>query len=205
MVTARLQRNDMINIGEWLYGLFGSDGGPALVLCIFLIFLVDAVFFPTLPEFFYVTAFFYDPSLPFGLCLLGAAITAETLGLIILYIIVGKVKVPKRINTVVNKYVGFLVLGDERLLLLNRIAPMIPFSGAFVRIAGWDIRKSVFYLIVGCVLKYGAVLLMSNFFHSYYSSGDAQTLTLIFIIAVIAISFVTSIIMKKKKGIGQKA
>ncbi|MCL2032309.1 MAG: hypothetical protein FWG96_03450 [Methanomassiliicoccaceae archaeon] len=195
----------MINIGEWLYGFFGESGGPALVLCIFLIFLVDAVFFPTIPEFFYVSAFFYDPSLSFGLCLLAVAIAAETLGLVILYLIVGRVRVPKRIDTVVNKYIGFLILGDERLLLLNRIAPMIPFSGAFVRIAGWDIKKSVFYVFVGCVLKYGAILMMSNFFQSYYSSGDAQTFTLIFIIAVIAVSFVLSVIVKKKKGMSQKS
>jgi len=195
----------MINIGEWLYGLFGSGGGPALVLCIFLIFLLDAVFFPTLPEFFYVSAFFYDPSLSFGLFLLAAAIAAETFGLVLLYLIVGKLRVPKRISTVVNKYIGFLVLGDERLLLLNRIAPMIPFSGAVVRIVGWDIKKSVFYVFLGCILKYGTILLMSNFFHSYYSSGDAQTFTLIFIIAVIVISFTLSVIVKKKKGIGQKS
>lgn len=195
----------MINIGEWLYGLFGAGGGPALVFCIFLIFLVDAVFFPTLPEFFYIMAFFYDPSLLFGLGLLVAAIIAETLGLVILYLIVGKLRVPKRIDTVVNKYLKFLVLGDERLLLLNRIAPMIPFSGAFVRIAGWDIKKSALYVLIGCVLKYGAILLMSNFFHSYYSGGQAQTFTLIFIIAVIVVSFLLSVIVKKKKGMDQKS
>jgi len=194
----------MINIGEWLFGLFGAGGGPALVFCIFLIFLVDAVFFPTLPEFFFVTAFFYDPSLSFGIFLLIAAIAAETIGLVILYMIVGSLRVPKRITTVVNKYLGFLVLGDERLLLLNRIAPMIPFSGAFVRIAGWDIKKSAFYVLVGCVLKYGVIMLMSNFFHSYYSSGEAQTYTLIFIIIVIVASFTMSVIVKRKKGMSQK-
>ncbi|MDR0509126.1 MAG: hypothetical protein LBG63_04830 [Candidatus Methanoplasma sp.] len=195
----------MISIGEWLYGLFGSEGGPALVLCIFLIFLFDALFFPVLPELFYVSAFFYDPSLPFGLCLLAAAIAAETFGLVALYLIVGKIRVPRRIDAAINKYIKFLILGDERLLLLNRIAPMIPFSGAFVRIVGWDIKKSAFYVLVGCVLKYGAVLLMSDFFHSYYSGGDAQTFTLIFIFAVIAVSFALSVITKKKRGMDQKS
>ncbi|MCL2148204.1 MAG: hypothetical protein FWH47_02580 [Methanomassiliicoccaceae archaeon] len=194
----------MFNIGDWLYGFFGESGGPALVLCIFLIFLADALFFPTLPEFFYVSAFFYDPSLPFGLCLLAAAIAAETLGLVVLYLVMGRVRVPKRIDTVVKKYIGFLVLGDERLLLLNRIAPMIPFSGAVVRIAGWDIKKSVFYVVVGCVLKYGVILLMSGFFQSYYGSGDAQTFTLIFIVAVIVVSFLLSVVVKRKKGMAQK-
>jgi len=190
----------MFSIGEWLMGIFGESGALLLILCVFLIFLADAMFFPTLPEFFFIAAFFYDPTLPFGLCLLAVAIAAEVIGLVALYVIVGKLKVPKRIDRAANKYLKFLVLGDERLLLLNRIAPMIPFSGAFARIAGWDLKKSVFYVFVGCVLKYGIILLMSNFFHSYYSSGDAQTYTLIFIVAVIAISFVSSVIVKRKKG-----
>jgi len=194
----------MLNIGEWLYGLLGADGGPALVLVIFLIFLIDAMIFPTLPEFFIIMAFFYDPTLPFGLCLLAAAIAAEVSGLILLYLMVGRIRIPRRIESVVNKYIGFLVLSDERLLLLNRIAPMIPFSGAVVRIAGWNLKRSVLYVFIGCVLKYGAILLMSGFFHEFYSSNMAQTVTLIFVIAVIVISFITSMIMKKRKGLDGK-
>jgi hypothetical protein len=190
----------MFSIGEWLFGIFGEGGAMLLVFCIFLIFLADAMFFPTLPEFFFIAAFLYDPTLPFGLCLLIAAIAAETLGLVALYLIVGKLRIPKRIDKAVNKYLKFLVFGDERLLLLNRIAPMIPFSGAFARIAGWDLKRSMFYVFIGSVLKYGIILLMSNFFHSYYSSGDAQTYTLIFIVAVIVISIVSSFVVKKRRG-----
>jgi len=194
----------MFSIGEWLFEVLGESGALLLILCIFLIFLIDAMFFPTLPEFFFIAAFFYDPTLAFGLFLLAAAIAAEMAGMVALYLIVGKLRVPKRIDKAVKGYLNFLVLGDERLLLLNRIAPMIPFSGAFARIAGWDLKKSAFYVLVGCLLKYGIILIMSNFFHQYYSSGDAQTYTLIFIAAVIIISFVSSFILKKKHGLPQK-
>jgi len=193
-----------MNIGDWIFGLFGADGGFLLVLCIFLIFLIDAMFFPTLPELFIIVAFFYDPTIEFGVLLLAAAITAECLGLVLLYLIVGKIRIPKRIGNAVNKYLDFLVLHDERLLLLNRIAPMIPFSGAVVRIAGWNIKRSVMYVFIGSLLKYGVILLMSDFFHKFYSEGQAQTFTIIFVIAVIAISFILSIIMKKRKGMDKK-
>ncbi|AIZ57008.1 hypothetical protein Mpt1_c11460 [Candidatus Methanoplasma termitum] len=195
----------MLNIGDWLMEIFGAGGGPVLVFCIFLIFLIDAAFFPTLPELFFIGAFFYDPSITFGAALLIAAIAAEVLGLVVLYTIVGRIRVPKRIASVANKYIDFLLLSDERLLLLNRIAPMIPFSGAFVRIAGWNIKKSIFYVFLGCILKYGAILLMSNFFYEFYSSNTAQTVTIIFVLAVIGVSFVLSVIMKKRKGLDQKS
>ena len=195
----------MLNIGEWLYDLFGAGGGPALILCIFLIFLLDAALFPTLPELFFIVAFFYDPSIPFGMALLIAAIAAEALGLVILYFIVGSIRVPKRIASIVNRYIDFLLLSDERLLLLNRIAPMIPFSGAFVRIAGWDIKKSIFYVLLGCILKYGAILLMSNFFYEFYSGDMAQIVTIVFVVIVMVVSFTLSVIMKRRKGLDKKA
>ena len=194
----------MSSIGDWLTGVIGADGGLALVLVVFLVFLVDAMVFPTLPELFIIVAFFYDPTLGFGALLLAAAIIAECSGLVLLYLIVGRIRIPKRIGNAVNKYLNFLVLHDERLLLLNRIAPMIPFSGAVVRIAGWNIRMSVLYVFIGSLLKYGGILLMSDFFHSFYSSNQAQTFTIIFVFAVIAISFILSVIMKKRKGMDKE-
>jgi len=191
----------MFNIGDWIYGLFGSSGEMGLLLCIFLIFLIDALVFPTLPEFFFVIAFMYKPELGFGLELLGVALAAELIGVTALYVIVGHLKIPKRIEKLINKYVDFLLLGDERLILLNRIAPMIPFCGAFIRIVKWDFKKSLLYVVIGCVVKYGVIMLMSNFFFNYFGSSEAQWFTLIFIFVVIAISFVLSIVYKKKNAI----
>jgi len=78
---------------------------------------------------------------------------------------------------------------------------MIPFCGAFIRIVKWDFKKSLLYVVIGCVVKYGVIMLMSNFFFNYFGSSQAQWFTLIFIFAVIAISFVLSIIYKKKNAI----
>jgi len=192
----------MSNIGEWIYGVFGSNGEWGILLCIFLIFLIDALVFPTLPELFFVLSFMYRPELSFGIELLGVVIIAEIIGVAALYLVVGCIKVPKRVEKLVNRYIGFLILGDERLILLNRVAPMIPFCGAFVRIAGWDIRKSLAYVVIGCVAKYGLIMLMSDFFFGYFGSDDAQLFTIIFVFAVIIASFVFSFIYKKKNAIG---
>jgi hypothetical protein len=191
----------MFNIGDWVYGLFGSNGELGLLLCIFLIFLIDALVFPTLPELFFVLAFMYRPDIPFGLELLGVVIIAEVVGVAVLYIVVGHLRIPKRIERLVKKYTDFLVLGDERLILLNRIAPMIPFCGAFIRIVGWDIKKSMLYVVIGGIAKYGLIMLLNNFFFGYFGSSEAQTITLVFIFAVIAVSFILSIFYKKKNAI----
>lgn len=191
----------MFSIGDWIYGFFGSSGEWGLLLCIFLIFLIDALVFPTLPELFFVIAFMYEPDFMFGMELLGVAIAAELIGVTALYLVVGYLKIPKRIEKLINKYVEFLLLGDERLILLNRIAPMIPFCGAFIRIVKWDLKKSLLYVVIGCVVKYGVIMLMSNFFFNYFGSSQAQWFTIIFIIAVIAISSILSVVYKKKNAI----
>ena len=204
-ITARRILEDthegrMLSIGDWIYDLFGSNGEWGLLLCIFLIFLIDALIFPALPELFFVISFMYRPDIPFGLELLGVAIIAELIGVGALYLIVGRVRIPKRIEKAVDKYVSFLILGDERLILLNRVAPMIPFCGAFIRIAKWDIKKSLLYVVIGCVAKYGVIMLMSNFFFEFFGSSEAQLFTLIFIFAVIIASFILSVAYKKKKS-----
>ncbi len=172
-----------------------------MLLCIFLIFLVDALVFPTLPELFFVISFMYRPELSFGLELLTVAIIAEIIGVAVLYLIVSHVRIPQRVERVVNKYIGFLVLGDERLILLNRVAPMIPFCGAFIKIAGWNFKRSMLYVVVGCVVKYGLILLMNDFFFRYFSGNDAEIYTIAFILAVIVISFILSTFYKKKNAI----
>lgn len=188
----------MFNIGDWIYGVFGSNE-TGLILCIFLIFLIDALIFPTLPELFFVVAFMYSPEPAFGIELILAAVIAEIVGVSSLYLLVKRIRIPRRISRVVDKYVGFLVLGDERLLLLNRVAPMIPFCGAVIAIVGWNIKKSLLFVVIGCVVKYGLILLMSDFFFDYFSGDDAQMFTLVFIVAIIIISFVLSVAMGRKR------
>jgi len=195
----------MFDIGGWMLDVFGPYGAWGVVLFVFLIFLIDALLFPTLPELFFVIGFLYDPTLSFGLTLLAAAAIAEVIGISSLYAVVQRVRVPARIKNIADRYINFLVCSDERILLVNRAAPMIPFAGAFVSlIDSWRLSKALFYVVIGCLIKYGLILLMSDFFHSYFESGEAQTYTIIFVIVVIAVSFVAAFIKKKKSGVSNE-
>ena len=93
-------------------------------------------------------------------------------------------------------------MSDERIILVNRIAPMIPFLGAFIAlIKTWDPRKCTFYIVLGCVLKYGVIMLAGNFFYGYFGSDTAQTVMLVAIVAVIVISFIASYVRKRRAGL----
>ena len=194
-----------INIGQVIYDLFGDNGDLGVLLCIFLIFLLDALLVPTLPELFFILGFMagaeHNTPIVFGCELLLMAILAELVGILSLYYVVKHIRIPKKIEKLVDTYTKFLVMGDERLLLLNRIAPMIPFAGAFIAIAKWDLKKSIFYIVLGCVLKYGVIMLLSNMFLDFFSSDQAQLFMIIMIVVVIAVSMVLSIVVKKRHGI----
>lgn len=191
------------NISEWMLDVFGPHGAIGIVIFVALIFFIDAVIFPTLPELFFVIGFMYMPNdIIFGIVLLVAASIGEILGISLLYGIVDRIRVPERIKKIADKYINFLMVSDERIFLVNRFAPMIPFAGAFISIIEeWSYRKSMSYIILGCYFKYGLILLFSGFFYTFFSSDMAQTFTIVMIITVIIISFVLSFYKKRKTGI----
>ena len=193
----------MFSISEWMLGVFGPYGAAGVILFVALIFFIDAVFFPTLPELFFVIGFMYMPeSITFGIALLVAASIGEVLGIALLYVIVERIRMPERIKKVASKYIGFLMVSDERIFLVNRFAPMVPFAGAFISMVdGWQFRKCMFYIVLGCYLKFGVILLFSKFFYVFFSSDMAQTFTIMMVFVIIAVSFAASLLKRKKEGI----
>lgn len=198
-----------MGIGDYIYSLFGGYGPAGLLLCIFVIFLLDALLIPTLPELFFVIAYMggrnFDGGFVFGSGLILAAVAAELVGIFSLYYVVKHIRVPKKIEKLINTYSQFLMLGDERLLLLNRVAPMIPFAGAFIAISGWNVWKSAAYIIIGCVVKFGIVMLLADFFYGFFGSSQAELFTILMIFIIIGISIISSFLFKKRKGISAPA
>jgi len=183
----------MFSIGEAIYDFFGPLGMPGMLLCIFLLFYVDAIVFPTLPELFTIIIFMAIPEPWFaGLILITIAI-AEFLGLVTLYGVVRRINVPERIEKAINGYREFLICRDERMIIVNRFAPVLPFMGAFVAICGWSLREAVIYTLVSGIVKYGAILMMSNLFFAYFSEGTASTVTIVMVLAILAISIVMTL------------
>ena len=183
-----------------MYDLFGPYGYVGVIIFVFLVFYIDSVIFPTLPEIFFIMGFMYHPTAPWALVILATAIVSEIAGVLTIYAIVEYVHVPKKIRWAVNKYAEFLIVSDERAILINRFAPLIPFTGAFISIIdSWKISRGLFYLVIGCVLKYGLILLFANFFYAYFQGPEADWITIGFVIAVMIISLIATYYRKKKR------
>jgi len=188
-----------MNIGDWILTFLAPVGDVQLLLCVSLIFFIDALIFPALPELIFVSAFIARPDLTFGLELFFFCMIGELAGIFILYIIIKKIRMPSRISNIMDRYVNFLIIADERALLLNRIVPMIPFCGAFIAtVKTWDLKKCIFYIMVGYVIKYGLLLFVSNLFYTYLGSSQASMATICFVIIVILISAIASYLKRKK-------
>lgn len=191
-------------IGDWLYGVFGPYGYIGILVFIFLLFYIDSLIFPTLPEVFFILSFMYDPTPYWGTILLLVGAVAEFAGVTSLYLVVERIRVPERIRSVADKYSKFLILNDERMILVNRVAPVMPFTGAFISlIESWEIKRAWFYLILGYVLKYGAILLFANFFFAFFSGPQAEVLSIVMIIIVMAVSLFMAYRKKKREGLSQ--
>ena len=188
-----------MGFGDWLFGIFEPYGVPALLLFIAIIFFIDAILFPTLPELFFVIVIVSGGGgLLFGFEVLIIVAIAEVLGVTLLYLIVEKIKVPKKLKNIVDRYIKFLVVSDERILLVNRVAPVIPFTGAFISLVeGWKYTKCMLYILIGCIVKYGIIMLVIVFLNEKYANEVTQY-TLVFIIIVIALSIAASILRKRK-------
>ena len=191
-------------IGDWLYGVFGPYGYIGILVFIFLLFYIDSLIFPTLPEVFFILSFMYDPTPYWGMILLLVGAVAEFAGVTSLYLVVERIRVPERLRYVADKYSKFLILNDERMILVNRVAPVMPFTGAFISlIESWEIKRAWFYLILGYVLKYGAILLFANFFFAFFSGPQAEVLSIVMIIIVMAVSLFMAYRKKKREGLSQ--
>ena len=197
-----MRGGDNLDIGTFFTELFGPLGVVGGLICIFLLFYIDAIVFPTLPELFTVIIFtsYPDANIPlFAISILITIVLAEVAGVFTLYTVVKKIKVPERIAKVAHKYRDFLIVSDERMILLNRVAPVIPFMGAFVYLFDWSVKKSLAYVIAGGLIKYGVILALSGAFLAYMEHGTAQTVTNIMIIILMIISLAASYF--KKKGV----
>ncbi len=192
----------MSGVGDFIYNIFGDYGDVGVLFGVFLIFLIDALIFPALPEVFFILGYDYCPTFDHGLLLILMAVIAELVGIFTLYYVVKHIRVPAKIEKIVDKYTDFLFVSDEKIFLVNRVAPMIPFAGAFIAIVDrWDPKKCAFYIVIGCVLKYGAILMATSFFYEFFGGDTALKVTILFVIVVIALSFVASYFKKKKAGL----
>ncbi|WII08202.1 hypothetical protein PED39_03095 [Methanomassiliicoccales archaeon LGM-RCC1] len=192
-----------MGIGDFLFDLFAGLGDQGILICIFLLFLLDALLVPTLPELFFILAIGANTSWEFGLTVLAVGFLGEMVGVFFLYNVVKRTGLPKRVDKALKKYINFLIVSDEKVMLINRVAPMVPFTGAVMAAMRkrWDVRKCIFWLATGYVFKYGLIMLFGQTATAFFDGGTSRTIMLVAIIAMIVISAAVAFLRKKKMGI----
>jgi hypothetical protein len=186
-------------LGDTIIQFFSSLGIVGLMVALYLIFLIDSMIFPALPDFFLLIIFATDPqNVVWGLTLLIIAVSASFSGNTLLYVIVKRFSPPRRLQRAMKKYSEMLIISDERILLVNRIAPVLPYTGAFIVINNWSYRKAMKYIVGGACIKFGVLLLLSGSFFQLFQEGTAQRATFILILVTIGISLIASFIEKKR-------
>lgn len=198
----------MTLVGDFLADALLVLGPSGLLLALYAIFVVDATLVPTVPEVFAVLflaesiALGWDP-LAFAPLLLAAAVAGELTGNGALYLVVRKAlvegeRMPAVIERTMRKWTGFLVVSDERLILVNRVAPVVPMVGAFVATLGWPLRRSFAYIAGGGTAKYGALLAVVGLFGLVVDPEVLSLASLVLVAAVLAASAVASILYRRR-------
>jgi hypothetical protein len=169
-----------------------------LLAFLFTILCLDAMLVPTLPEFFVMAFYAANPTLEWGVTLLAVVIVAELSGNGIVFVLVRRYGMPKFLKRKMEQWTGFLVVKDERIILVNRFAPILPFAGAFVAVMKWDVKRAFLYIFVGGAVKYALLIAFVGLFYLYYPPATARNVTLAFIVALVAVSVIQGQRAKRK-------
>lgn len=198
----------MSSFGEILSAALRDLGWPGLLVAIFFIFMLDAMVIPTLPELFTI-AFYVQYSLlgveplPWAVALLIVAVLGEISGNGMIYLVfsrllVRKRRLPKVIEKAVKTWADFLVVKGEKVILVNRFAPAVPFMGVFIAVCGWNVRTSFIYIVAGSLAKYSLLLALVGYLNVAYDPGLAQWLTVAAVVVIVALSVMASVVRKKR-------
>ncbi len=197
----------MAAVADWLSGLFGFLGPAGTLLALFLVFVIDAAVIPALPELAVVLSYLYRApgtnALEWAGLLLAMAVTGEVVGNTIMYLWIRKLVVdrghlPRIIERAMKGWTKILLVRDERIILVNRIAPVVPFVGAFIAVVGWSFPKSTAYIILGAAAKYTLLLLLVGYLGVVYEPGTATLVTVAAILALVAVSLLASFLLRRR-------
>ncbi len=189
-------------IGEDIIGLFAVLGDAGMLLAMAIIILVDGVGFPTLPEVWMVFIFGAHPdSFAWGASLVLVSTLASLGGNFTLYSFVKLVKVPHRIERIMQRYLNFIIVHDERVLLLNRAAPILPYTGAFMAVSNWNLKKCALYLFVGAMAKSSLVVVIAWLSFDNLRAEVAPWVSLGLVLTVLLASLTASFVYKKRAGL----
>lgn len=201
-----------MGLGEWIQDALGFLGPGGLLAAMFLIFLVDAAIFPALPELF-IVAFYFELVGPFlwspaaaAIALLVLAVAGDLCGNAGLYGLVRffhrRGRFPVRLEKVMRKWTSILLVTDEKILLVNRVAPAVPLTGAFIAVLGWNLRKALAYVLIGGVAKYTLLLALAVFLGFAFAPDTARLATWSAVVVLVVASLAAGRYRKRKMEAG---
>ncbi len=197
-----------MGLGEWIAGALAFLGPVGVLVAMYLIFLLDAAIFPALPEVFVVAFYFaltdtwsWAPGVAAAV-LLALALAGDVSGNALLYAIVRRLdaagRLPEFIQRAMRKWTTFLMVSDERLVLLNRIAPAVPLTGAFIATCGWSLRKSLAYVVIGGAAKYTFLLIVVIGLGVAFDPATARLVAFLAVILLVVASFVAGWVRRRR-------
>jgi membrane protein DedA with SNARE-associated domain len=191
----------MDTIITFLIDLLAPLGPLGLFLVIVITYIVDSFAIPVLPDVVYNMVFMTDPTLEWGFILPWAVVIGEDLGMIILYVIADRITLPAKVQKAMQAWGDFLLVHDERMLLIQRVAPMMMFVGVFVRVLeNWRLSKALFYNTIACLIKYYLLSLLYYFLAENMDMQDAQNISVIITISLMVLCAVLSVWKKMRDG-----
>lgn len=189
----------MAVLDDFLAALFSSFGPVGLLAALFVIFYVDSMIIPLLPELFAIIIFQAGgATVEWGLLILVLALAGELLGNTTVYAIVRRTGLPARVRRLMEQWTNVLLAKREALILTNRIAPAVPFVGFFIAALGWSYRRSMAYIALGGLAKYSFLLIVVGALNVAYDPALARTLTLTFALAFVAVSVLVGVVRKRR-------
>jgi hypothetical protein len=144
---------------------------PAAAVAV--VFFLDGLGVPLMPEVAVLLAYNLQPTPGWALTLLAVVVLMEVLATAVLYGAARWVGLPGRLERLLAAYSRTLLVKDERLLLLNRVVPVLPMAGAFIHVRGWRVPRSFAFVALGSLVKYGLILMVAGAAYRYFQDGTA--------------------------------
>jgi membrane protein DedA with SNARE-associated domain len=141
----------------------------------------------------------HPDSFAWGATLVIVASAASLLGNFTLYALVKVAKLPKWVQKKMKQYTNFLIVKDEKLLLLNRLAPIVPYTGAFIAVCNWNVKKSAIYIFASALVKFSIIVLISWASFESVKEEVAPFVSLAVVVIILVSSIIASFVYKKRQ------
>jgi hypothetical protein len=188
-------------LGQDIISFFQGLGPFWLIVGFALISFLDGFAIPTLPEAWLILIALTPSSIPnptWGITLILVGVASAVGAQYLLYFIVRKVGMPKRIRRVMNHYMKLLIVSNEKLAFVNWLAPVIPFTGAFIAVSEWKPRLAFIYSTIGGFTKMTILVLIAIIFPPLFSPDTVADASIVLVLIVLAVSLGVSFIRSKR-------